>query len=213
MEHYRKKYHEQCRQTTIAPKQYISNGGQWLNICYLFIKSGVCPSQYPGTTYNLSRKRSMLLASSMVKKKAHRLVGPLVSAISRFDRQQSTMGTHMLRSQEYTGHEVKSSLLKQQHSLSGDPRTGIVSRVQIQLTTEATHTLESQGQALSAGFKSSSPWKPHTIWRAKDRHHQQCPNTAHHGSHSHPGESRIGVVSRVQIQLTTEATHILESQG
>jgi len=93
----------------------------------------------------------------MVKKKAHRLVGPLVSAISRFDRQQSTMGTHMLRSQEYTGHEVKSSLLKQQHSLSGDPRTGIVSRVQIQLTTEATHTLESQGQALSAGFKSSSP--------------------------------------------------------
>src|SRR6267378_2534917 len=99
------------------------------------------------------------------------------------------------------------------HSLSGKPRTGVVSRVQIQLTMEATHKLESQGQVLSAGSKSSSPWKPLTFWRAKDRCCQQGPNPAHHGSHSQTGEPRTGVVSRVQIQLTMEATHFLESQG
>src|SRR6267378_2994546 len=99
------------------------------------------------------------------------------------------------------------------HSQTGEPRTGIVSRVKIQLTMEATHRLESQGQALSAGSKSSSPWKPLTSWRAKDRHCQQGPNPAHHGSHSPTGEPRTGIVSRDQIQLTTEATHSLESQG
>src|SRR6267378_159756 len=99
------------------------------------------------------------------------------------------------------------------HSLSGEPRTGIVSRVKIQLTMEATHLLESQGQALSAGSKSSSPWKPLTCWRAKDRHCEQCQNPAHHGSHSLDGEPMTGIVSRLKIQLTMEATHVLESQG
>src|SRR6266404_1960722 len=77
----------------------------------------------------------------------------------------------------------------------------------------ATHCLESQGQASPAGSKSSSPQKPLTYWRAKDRHHQQGQNPAHHISHSLPEEPRTGVVSRVEIQLTTEATHSLESQG
>src|SRR6266404_5813826 len=78
---------------------------------------------------------------------------------------------------------------------------------------EPTHQLESQGQSSSAGLKSSSPWKPLTVWRAKDRHHQQGPNSAHHGSHSLPGEVRTGIISRVKIQLTTEPTHCLENQG
>src|SRR6266403_2029764 len=78
---------------------------------------------------------------------------------------------------------------------------------------EATHKLESQGQVLSAGSKSSSPWKPLTPWRAKDRCCQQGPNPAHHGSHSLSGEPRTCIISRVQIQLTMEATHSLESQG
>src|SRR6266404_4811374 len=99
------------------------------------------------------------------------------------------------------------------HSLPGEPRTGIVSRDQIQLTMEATHSLESQGQALSAGTKSSSPQKPLTPWRAKDRHCQQGPNPAHHRSHSLSGEPRTVIVSRDQIQLTMEGTHSLESQG
>jgi len=128
-----------------------------------------------------------------MEKNTHRLVGPLISAISRFDRQQSTMDMHMLRSQEYTDQEIKCNLLKQQqpltscrtkdrhcqqgpnppqhssHSLSEEPRTGVVSMVQIHLNTAATHGLEGQGQALSAGSKSSSPLKPLTDWRAEDR--------------------------------------------
>src|SRR6267378_228046 len=103
------------------------------------------------------------------------------------------------------------------------------------LVEAATHFLESQGQTLSGGSKSSSPQKPLTNWRTKDRYHQQAkssspqeppthwrakdrhcqwgPNPAHHGSHSLSGEPRTGVVSRVQIRPTTEATHWLESQG
>ncbi len=77
---------------------------------------------------------------------------------------------------------------------------------------EVTHSLESQGQVSSAGSKCS-PQKPLTSWTAKHRHCKQDPNPAHHGNHSHTGEPRTGVISRVQRQLTTEATHFLESQG
>jgi len=63
---------------------------------------------------------------------------------------------------------------------TGEARTGVVSTVQIQLTIETTHFLERQGQVLLAGSKSSSPPKLLTFWRAKDRHHQQGPNPAHH---------------------------------
>src|SRR6266404_5778906 len=94
---------------------------------------------------------------------------------------------------------------------TGEPRTGIVSRVKIQLTMEATHSLESREQASSAGSKSSSPQKPLTSWRAKDRGCQQGPNQAHHRSHSLSGEPRTGIISRVQIKPTMEATHFLES--
>src|SRR6266404_3530232 len=99
------------------------------------------------------------------------------------------------------------------HSQTGEPRTGAVSRVKIQLTIEATYALKSQGQASSAGLKSSSPWKPLTPFRGEDRCCQQGQNPAHHRSHSRSGEPRTGVISRVKIHLTTEATHILESQG
>ncbi len=88
-----------------------------------------------------------------------------------------------------------------------------MSRDQIQLTKEATHWLESQGQALSVGTKSSSPWRPLTSWRAEDRHCQQGPNPAHHRSHSHPREQRTGIIRREQIHLTMKATHLLESRG
>ena len=75
-------------------------------------------------------------------------------------------------------------------------RTNIVSTAQAQLTTKATHELESQeqasttvskcstdathflgnqGQASSAGSKGSSPRQPPTSWKAKGRSHQQGP--------------------------------------
>ncbi len=99
------------------------------------------------------------------------------------------------------------------HSQTGKPRTGVVSRVQTQLTTEATHILENQGQASSAGSRCNLPHKPLTCWRAKNRHCQQGPNVAQLRSHSRAGMPRTGIVSRVQMQPTTEATHMLESQG
>src|SRR6266404_2155517 len=109
--------------------------------------------------------------------------------------------THFLESQGQASSAGLKSSSPQKPLTNWRAKTGIVSRVKIQLIMEATYQLESQGQVLSAGSKSSSPWKPLTSWRAKDRHCQQGQNPAHHRSHSLPGEPRTGVVSRVEIQL------------
>ena len=58
--------------------------------------------------------------------------------------------------------------------ISGEPRTGIISRLKTQQGTAATHTLESRGQASSAGLKHSKAQQPLTPWRVEDRHHQQA---------------------------------------
>src|SRR6266702_2462862 len=99
------------------------------------------------------------------------------------------------------------------HSLSGEPRTGVVSRLEMQPRTAATHVLESRGQASSVGLKRSHAWQPLTNWRAEDKRRQQARNAATHGSHSHPGEPRTGVVSGIETQPPTAATHNLESRG
>jgi len=73
--------------------------------------------------------------------------------------------------------------------------------MQLVEATAATHSLESQGQALSAEFKSSSQRKPLALtnWRAKDGHCQQGANPDHHRSHSLAGKPRTDIVSRVKI--------------
>ena len=58
--------------------------------------------------------------------------------------------------------------------ISGEPRTGIISRPEKQQGTAATHILESRGQASSAGLKHCKAQQPLTPWRAEDRHHQQA---------------------------------------
>ena len=98
------------------------------------------------------------------------------------------------------------------HSLPGEPRTGIVSRLETQQSTAATHFLEGQGQVLSTGLKHSKAQQPLTNWRAKDRHCQQAWNTGRHSSHLQSGEPRTGIVSRLKTQQGTAATHFLESQ-
>ncbi len=97
--------------------------------------------------------------------------------------------THVLESQGQVSSAGSNPAHYRCHSLTGEPKTGVVSRIQMQLTMEATCHLENQGQALSAGSKSCSPWKPLTDWRSKAKHHQQG-----------------------RIQLTTDATHSLESR-
>ena len=99
------------------------------------------------------------------------------------------------------------------HSPTGAQRTGIISRPETQEGTAATHKLESRGQASSAALKHSKEEQPLTYWRAEYRHHQQASNTARHSSYSLPEEQRIGILSRLETQQGTAATHILESRG
>ena len=77
---------------------------------------------------------------------------------------------------------------------------------------------------------------PLTCWKAKDRHDQQARTTARHYSHSQTGrvkdrhdqqsriaaryhshkpseEPRTGMISKLELQQGTTATHSLESQG
>ena len=76
------------------------------------------------------------------------------------------------------------------HSLPGEPKIGMISRLELQEGTTATHILE-----------------------AKDRHDQQAKIAARQNSHSHPGEPRIEMVSRLKLQQQIMATYFLESQG
>jgi hypothetical protein len=69
-------------------------------------------------------------------------------------------------------------------------RTGISGRLKIQQYRSATHQLEGQGEAFSAGL------------------------TLRGNSHSHPEEPRTCIVSnRPETQKSTAVTHRLKSQG
>ena len=65
----------------------------------------------------------------------------------------------------------------------------MISRLELQEGTTATHPLESQGQ---------------------DDQHARI---ARLHSHSLSGEPRTGMISRLELQQGTTATHFLESQG
>src|SRR6266702_435668 len=92
-------------------------------------------------------------------------------------------------------------------------QTGVVSRLETQGRMAATHSLESRGQPSSAGSKRSDAPQPLTFWRAEDGGRQQARNAARHRSHSRTGEPRTAVVSRLETQRGTAATHSLESRG
>ncbi len=118
------------------------------------------------------------------------------------------------------------------HFLESQGHTSLA--VKVWFTTEATHKLNSQQWVSSTESKPSPPNKPPTCWIDSDRHsqqppmqqgrihslpgekrtgyHQQDPNPAHNGSHSQTGQQRTGVMSKVQMQVTREATHMLERQ-
>ena len=55
--------------------------------------------------------------------------------------------------------------------------------------------------------------QPLTHWRAKEGHDQQARTAARHHNHSLSGETRTGMISRLEFQQGITATHILESQG
>ena len=171
-----------------------------------------------------------------VKKPSHsQSEEPRTGIIITPDRQQDTAVTHRLESQRQvssagllhrktqqplTAWRAKNRHHQQawytarhsSHSHTEEPRTGIISRPDTQQDTAASHILESQGQASSAGLIQSKTQQPLTLWRAKNRHHQQAWYTARHSSHSHTREPRTSIISRLDTQQDTAATHFLKSQ-
>src|SRR6266702_284318 len=145
---------------------------------------------------------------------SHSLTGePRTGVVSGLETQPRMAATHFLESRG----QASSAGSKRSHArqpltdwrAEDSPRQ----RVGTQPRMAATHKLESRGQALSAGLKRSHPRQPLTSWRAKDRRRQRARNAATHGSHSLPGEPRTGVVSGLETQPSTAATHNLESPG
>jgi hypothetical protein len=98
------------------------------------------------------------------------------------------------------------------HLLPREPRTGIISRLQLQQSITATHCLKSQGKAPSAGHNCSEAPQPLTNWRAKDRHDHQARIAAKHHNHSLSGDPKTGIISRLELQQGITATHFLENQ-
>src|SRR6266702_712845 len=133
--------------------------------------------------------------------------------ISRYKKQQDRQPLTPWRAEDRRRQQPSNAESHGSHSPTGEPRTGVVSNLQTQRATAATHFLESRGQASSAAFKRSEPRQPLTDWRAEDRRRQQPSNAASHGSHSRTAEPRTGVVSSLQTQRATAATHFLESRG
>ena len=122
----------------------------------------------------------------------------------------------------------------QSHSPSEKSRTNIISWLELQQGTTVAHSLKSQGQAWSAknvardhghshpreprqawsaGENCSKVQQPLTSWKVKGRDHQQTKIAAKHHSYSLSGEPRTGMISRLELQQGTKATHPLESQG
>ena len=113
-----------------------------------------------------------------VRHHSHSHAGELrIGIINRPELQQGTTATHRLespgqissagqncskasqpltdwRAKDRHHQQVKSARSHHSHSLPGEPRTGIISRLELQQGNTATHRLESQKQASST--KSSA---------------------------------------------------------
>ena len=92
-------------------------------------------------------------------------------------------------------------------------KKGIISKLETQQCTVVTHILEGQQkQALWTCLKHSKAQQTLIFWRAKIRNYQQVWKKRH-SSHSPTGESKTGIVSRLERWQDMAATHILKSQG
>ena len=123
---------------------------------------------------------------------------PKVDIITKSKMEKKQADTRILRIPNKHHQQALSKVRLGNHLPPEEPRTGIVSSLETHSATAATHILESQEQALSAGLKHTKPQQPLTNWRAKNRHCQQACNTSSHSSHLHPGEPRTGIVSRLE---------------
>src|SRR6266702_2678802 len=161
---------------------------------------------------------------------------PRTSTVSSLETQRATAATHELgrrgqpssaafkpseprqpltlwRAEDSRRQQPSNPVSHGSHSLTGEPRTAIVSSFETQRATAATHFLERRGYASSAAFKQNEPRQPLTDWKAKDRRRQQPSNPASHGSYSLSGEPKTDVISSIETQRAMAATHILESRA
>jgi hypothetical protein len=113
--------------------------------------------------------------------------------------QQGNIATHQLKSQGRHHQQAAIAARHPNHSPTEEPRTGIISKLQLQQSTTATHKLESQEQTPSASYNCSKTLQPLTNWRAKNRHYQQATIAARHYSHSQTKEPRTDIISRPQL--------------
>ncbi len=92
----------------------------------------------------------------------------------------STEATHKLDSRGEVSSARFTCNSHCRHLLAEEPRIGVViSKVEMQLVTEASYVLVSQGPASSVGSKCKSLWKPLTRWRVEDRRRQHGPIATH----------------------------------
>ena len=93
----------------------------------------------------LSHKEVRLVLELIYEKEHLQTVEPDMNTINKFQQK------------EHTHASTRNGLI------SGEPRTGIVSRLETQQGTAATHILESRGHASSAGLKHSKAQQPLTL--------------------------------------------------
>src|SRR6266702_4133605 len=158
----------------------------------------------------------------------------MTAVVSRLETQRATAATHFLerqassagskpseatqpltswRAEDSRRQRARNPASHRSHSPTGEPRTAVVSRLEKQQATAATNPTESRGQPSPSGSKPSEPPQPLTSWRAEDSRRQQARNVVSHRSHSLTGEPRTAVVSRLETQRATAATHRLKSRG
>jgi hypothetical protein len=121
--------------------------------------------------------------------------------------QQGIAATHKLKSQ--CCHQAENTERHDSHSLPGEPRTGIISRLKTQPDMATTHILKSQGQVSSVGLKYSGA----TTHSLESQEQASSAGLKHSKAwHSLPRKAGT-VVSRLKTQKGTAVTHSLKSQG
>ena len=220
----------------------------YMSTCFEREHTLTCQQQYELDSEVVTRKaahslsEAWLVDKSAIRYLQHSLSGKSKKYImSRVETQQGTPITYCLKSQGQTllvgqkhrnapqpltywrakdrhCQQARNTAMHQSHSHTEGSRTGFVRRLEAQQGTTATHMLESQGEALSAGqntirhYRHSLPGEPRTgfvsrpehktlqlltSWRVHGRHCQQARNTERHHSHSLSRETRTGIVSRI----------------
>jgi hypothetical protein len=133
------------------------------------------------------------------------------TGILRVEVQQDTAATHILKNQGQNCQQARNVARHCNHSLAGESRTEIVSRLEMWHGTAATYMLESRSEIVSRL----------QIWKGTAATHKLEPRTGvvskletQQGyNHSQTGKPRTGIVTRLEtLQSTATPTNWGESR-